>query len=167
MESKIYDGPLNLRTMPPLEKKAYEVFRGQRKRCRNPKTKSYKTYGAKGICVEYGAREFISWYVPKFKSTKWECAHVGRLDHSRSYSFNNIEMIERSENIKERNTRLPQRRRPVLALKDGEKMATFFSSFSAAKILGFKQGHIFECAQGKRKKIKGYEFKFLENKKWL
>lgn len=99
----IYEGTLNTRSkkMSALAKRAQGIFNAQRQRCSNKNNNSYKTYGAKGIRVEYGPREFIGWWLAEYKKKKWHMASVGRIDHSKNYSFDNIEMVEQADNALE------------------------------------------------------------------
>ncbi len=69
-------------------------------RCNNPKIKCYPNYGGKGIAVEYTAEEFATWFVANWSgSLVWPS--VGRIDHSKNYSLDNIEMIEHAANARE------------------------------------------------------------------
>lgn len=99
--TKKYLGPMNTRAMQKLPGQAYAVWNAQKQRCSNPKSNSYKNYGAKGIRVEYAVHEFMAWYIHHFELLKLKKASVGRIDHSKNYSFDNIEMIEHADNARE------------------------------------------------------------------
>lgn len=86
-------------------KRAYDVYTGQLERCNNKNSKTYKWYGAKGIKVNYARQEFIDWYIEALKSFKYHGKarpSVGRIDHSKHYSLDNICMESVSSNAKER-----------------------------------------------------------------
>ncbi len=106
MEIPEYKGPLHAPIMEPLARKALETIVDQRRRCSNPKNSGYKTYGAKGIKVEYTSRQFIAWYLENIKKFKGKKPSVGRIDHSKNYTFDNIEIQSCSDNAKERCDRL-------------------------------------------------------------
>ena len=97
-----YQGTLTRGKMSQQVQRAYWIWTEQRKRCTNPSNACYATYGARGIRVEYDARSFIGWYLhaltvqPTLKSP-----HVGRRDHGRNYSFDNILLQEGSDNARE------------------------------------------------------------------
>lgn len=110
---------LKVDSRSPLELKALSVWRGQRKR--------------EGVL--YPAAAFMAWYVREYrKKKKWKRAHVARKDHSKPYSFDNVELQEQAENNRERNARRgnPTRRWPVTAthIKTGEVKE--FTSMKAA-----------------------------------
>lgn len=102
MNNYYYNETLNHRLkLHPLVLKAYRTYMNQKSRCSNKNIKSYKDYGAKGISVEYSSREFVGWYLIKIKNISFKDPIVGRIDHSKNYSFNNIKIEERSDNSKE------------------------------------------------------------------
>lgn len=102
----MYEGSLNINKMNMVQKKAYKSWKDQRSRCNNSKDPRYYCYGAKGIKSEYSSREFITWFEKEYnKKNTWKRAQCGRIDHSKNYSFDNIELIECSDNVKERNIR--------------------------------------------------------------
>ena len=120
----IYEGTLDVKKMSPEIKKVYHTQYGQISRCYYKKCKSYKDYGAKGIRVEYTVREFIGWYLENIKGKKFKKRHVGRIDHSKNYSLDNIELQEASDNVKERNNRLGnpgKTHRKVIAIVGNKK----------------------------------------------
>ena len=99
-----YDGVLNIKKMNDIEKRAYKSWKDQGQRCSNKNNPRYYCYGAVGIKREYCAREFIWWYVNEFyKRDKWIRPNVDRIDPKKNYSFDNIRLIECSENVSLRN----------------------------------------------------------------
>ena len=98
---KEYKGVLDKKAMKGDVKKAYSVWGQQRERCNSRKNKNYKWYGAKGIRVEYTSREFIDWYINAIKKFNGNNPSVGRIDHNKNYSFDNIELQSIKENARE------------------------------------------------------------------
>ena len=101
MGIKLYDGSLGRNTIHKDINAIYRRYKMQRQRCNNPKNDDYKNYGAKGIKVEYSSREFIGWWLESIKNIKVKKPVCGRIDHSRNYSLDNIEIQSASENSKE------------------------------------------------------------------
>lgn len=92
---------------PDYIKKAYKSSRDQKSRCYNPNDPRYKWWGAKGIKVEYSPYDFVLWYREQWsKRPNWNRPNVSRIDHDKNYSLDNIELLECSENSKERIQRL-------------------------------------------------------------
>lgn len=83
----------------------YQRYYDQRRRCYNPNSKLYGTYGAIGIEVEYTSKEFVIWFLRNYRkfSEKYpnHRVSVGRIDHKKNYNFNNIEMQTVQENTSE------------------------------------------------------------------
>lgn len=166
-----YSGTLSYRKKaewPPELKKAMDSFRAQRTRCSNKNQKNWAYYGAKGIKVRYETREFVGWYLEQLKTRKWKDPTVGRIDHDKDYTFDNIEMQERSDNSRERNTRKPQigpkprHWRSVVASKGGVPFATFLSVTDAAKFFGLKPPSVSNICSGRAKvSASGYNFHML------
>jgi len=101
--------------MDTIDNRSRWIYEQQRGRCYNKNNPSYIYYGSKGIGVTYTLKEFRLWYRKNVTKFKGDHPHVGRLDHSKSYCFNNIKIQSRSSNIKERNRRvgLPDNKKPV------------------------------------------------------
>lgn len=135
----IYNGPLNPTKMDDLARSGYYSWRDQRNRCYSPRHPSYKNYGAKGIRVEYSAREFIGWWIHNKSQKSWRIATVGRLDHSKNYCFENIEMQEKSDNAKEVHERL-YKNNPIRSMKcisiNGDEIKEFDSQKAASEHFG-------------------------------
>jgi hypothetical protein len=84
------------------EHKSYKSWLKQRERCLDPNHNRYQWYGAKGIKVLYSSYEFVKWWSKEIKKKppmKNPCC--GRIDHSKHYSLDNIEIVEKSDNSKE------------------------------------------------------------------
>lgn len=98
-------GPLTSRTLSRRLKRLCWIYQEQKARCNKPTHPRYRTYGAKGIRVEYTSKEFIAWYLSAYKKAGISRPHVGRKDHSKNYCFANIELQTASENTKELHAR--------------------------------------------------------------
>jgi hypothetical protein len=87
-----------------IKKELKGAYYNQTYRCNSPSCHAYKTYGAKGIKVEYSFSEFLKWC---FKNGYRKGNVIGRIDHSKNYSLDNIQ-IEANKTIGtvERNKRL-------------------------------------------------------------
>ena len=75
----------------------------------------------------------------------------------------NLELMspKQNSNYGTRNSRIAESKsKQVGAFKNGN-LVTTFQSIKEAGIQGFNQGHISECCNGKRKKHKGFEWKYL------
>lgn len=127
---------------PLFVRMARRVYKDQRKRCNNMNCAAYKNYGGKGIAVEYTSTDLAHWLKKKLtikiknRIAKGEVFHVGRVDHSKNYRLDNIELVTRQENLKERNDRLggPNRKKVVCRCKvTGAVMAEYDSLAEAAK----------------------------------
>lgn len=102
MNKYYYNGSLNHRNKLPKDvMKAYITYKNQKSRCYNKNVRSFIDYGKKCIEVKYSCREFIEWYLIKIKNTSFKDPIVGRINHSKNYSFDNIKIEERSDNSKE------------------------------------------------------------------
>lgn len=169
----IYKGTLNQYKMSKIPKKAYNSYNHQKKRCYSKTNKAYLNYGAKGIKVEYSVREFIAWFLKEYKkfnkNIPLKFLDIGRIDHSKNYSFDNIRLESRSENTKERNNRLgnPINKRKVLVTDVSTgKSKLYDSTTETAKDFSIHQASIsFRC---KTEKIyNNFRFKYLTNKEDL
>lgn len=143
----MYQGPLNIEKMTAVQKRAYKAWKDQRQRCLNPNDPRYYCYGAVGIRVEYSPRELIAWYEKRFVlRTCWNRPQIGRIDHAKNYTLDNIELIECSENVKERNKRLGN---PTPAIKiiqkdwvTGDVLAIYDSIREASRQTGITRAVI-------------------------
>lgn len=84
-----------------LIKRAREAFAGQRRRCYYKNNPRYSTYGAKGIRVSYTWQEFLEWYILEMPKVNFTDPVIGRIDHSKNYSFDNIEIQSKVSNSSE------------------------------------------------------------------
>lgn len=132
---KLYIGTKTIKKMRVDVRISYHIFMAQRAR----------------MGVDYKFREFCYWFVKNLKRKSWVYPNVGRLDHSKGYSFPNIEMQEQVANIQERNLRLGnpgKSHRKILAVINGKKL-TFNSKRDAAKYFGVSEKTVYNHSQGR------------------
>lgn len=98
-----YTGSLNTRKkLTPLIKKAIRIYKNQKTRTTNKNVYSFKNYGKKGITVKYTLRQFVFWFLEKTKNlNNINNIVVGRIDHSKNYTLDNIQIETKSESSKE------------------------------------------------------------------
>lgn len=116
--------------------------------------------------VTYTRKEFINWWLQHINKKDWVCASCGRIDHSKGYSFDNIEMQELSDNVKERNARLgnpgkSHRKVKAICTKTGVVLKLFNSKRDAAKFYIVSEKTIYNHANARTKQF----FKFGMNVK--
>lgn len=131
----MFNKKLDQKHMSKTEKRAYWTWSRQRKRCNNPKDSNYKYYGLKGIKVEYTSREFIGWYLKNYPKIYIRLLDVGRIDHNKNYSLNNIQFQSREDNSKERNERLgnPIKSKPVKIIEKNTGYIFYTKSLKEAQ----------------------------------
>ena len=171
MSEYYYSGDLFRRrehAMPKQIKLAIYSYRAQTQRCNYSKSKNYKNYGKKGIRVEYSLRQFVGWYLEMYQNGNFKKPVTSRIDHSKSYRFDNILLQESSENSKERCIRSPHtvgigsklREKKVLCYKNGEHISSG-NLKDVCAIFGMSRGAISMLCRGINKKAKnGWVFKY-------
>jgi hypothetical protein len=145
--------------------KATNCFNNQRRRCYTPTNPRFKDYGAKGIKVEYKKAEFIAWYLKNYIEFNGQISSVGRIDHSKNYSFDNIEFQSLAENSMERINRCgsTKPRIKVDIYLFGTFLKTVDSGLEASRQTGILSTHIPKYCKGKIKQSKkGYSLKYAE-----
>ena len=89
----------------------YTEWRGIKERCNNPKNKSYKNYGGRGIklCDEWN-KDFQSWfdYVSKLDHFGEEGRTLDRIDNNDGYKPGNVRWATKSEQEKNKRPRKPR-----------------------------------------------------------
>lgn len=146
--------------MEPDARKAYQSWKAQRQRCYNPNNEKHKHY--KGLEVEYSSRDFITWWLNEISKKEYTDPTCGRLDHSKSYRFDNIRIEERTDNTRERNSRCRfTKSRRILCSGPGGDMAEFYSIGSAAKFTGIPRSTIHRSLTT-GKKVKNLLFEYID-----
>lgn len=150
-----------------ITKKAFAAFRTINQRCTDPRCDSYPYYGAKGIKSELLKKDFVPWYCGKLIlfDGNLKDASVGRIDHSKNYTMDNIEVQSVSENSKEMNKRNPhigltniwiakkaqQRRILISDNKTREPIFITEMMIEAAMLCGAKVANIWAVCNKKKK----------------
>lgn len=150
----------------PLQQQASQTYHRQKRRCEDPTNPAFKWYGAKGIRVLYSFQEFWSWYKVNLNGKNLT---VGRIDHSKDYSLDNIEFQTKTANTEERNARCGNpsmaKRKQVLCFKASgmEFVKEYESTLAAEKATGVHNANIRMYCLGKLKQTKsGLTFRFKE-----
>lgn len=159
---KEYTGFISYGKTIGLVKKASICFDNQVRRCYCKTNPRFKTYGAKGIKIEYTKRQFIQWYLDNYKR-RMKIPSVGRIDHSKNYKFDNIKFEELSDNSMERIVRCGSTKAPkmVNVFRYGKFIKKTNSLMDAAKLSGVHAGHIGRYCSGKiNKSVHGFSFKY-------
>lgn len=141
------------------------VHNSQVQRCRNIGDKNYSGYGAKGIKVSYTKKEFVKWWVAN-KPWDFDKPTCGRKDHTKGYSFDNIEMQEMVFNCGEVMRRVDglKARIPVRMFDSrGQLAGAFVSTFEVQKQFGIAKSSVYNVCMVKRKTAGGYTFERVTN----
>lgn len=120
-------------------RQAYSAWKGQRLRARQL-----------GFTVEYSSKEFIEWWIENLDKREWKSPTTGRIDHSKGYSFDNIEMQERSDNTAEVHRRLGNMggvKPRAVWYRGPDRVAVFSSTRLAARSLGIYQSYVVRRCQ--------------------
>lgn len=161
---KEYTGKISAAKAKGLVKKASVCFDNQVRRCNCISNPRFKTYGAKGIKVDYTKRQFIKWFIDNYPK-KMKAPSVGRIDHLRNYKFNNIRFEELSDNSIERINRIGsiKERKRIIIFQNDLQIGVVNSLNEASRFTGVCAGHISKYCNGKLNKSKeGYSFKYAD-----
>lgn len=156
-------------SMDPEAIRAYHCYDKQKDRCYNKRSKSYLNYGGKGLTVEYTREEFISWWMNNIKGFYGENPSVGRIDHSKGYSFDNIKIESTKENAIERFERVgvPNgnlKRVAVFDFKSASLLMLCRSARHAEKTFGDHVWSIHsQCKKGPRNSKRGFSYMYYED----
>lgn len=87
-----------------------KIYQGMKQRCSDPNAINYKYYGGRGISLEVELPDFLIWVCKNIgeyisKNGNPLKISVNRLDHSKNYCLENMELISLKENISESNER--------------------------------------------------------------
>lgn len=137
-----------------LTYKAWHIYYAQRKRAG----------------VEYTRDQFVKWFITKMNNTKLKRPEVARKNHSLPYSFKNIFLQEKVENIKERNCRVGNPGRNHKKVKatflstKGKRVQIFSSKVEAAKFFNISEKTVYNHCNSKFKTRFKYGKFVRENK---
>lgn len=137
---------------------AYRRLKTIRQRCSREGFLYYKSYGGRGIRCLIEVDEWFDFYKRTYPGQGWT---VGRIDHSRHYSLDNIEWQLQSEQTRERNKRhgLPKydkRISLIITFADGSEIEVA-SGQEAATLLKVPRAEISLMLANKYKKPKTYQ----------
>lgn len=133
---KIYIGPVDLKKMDREIRKGYYIAKDQQRR--------------QGI--EYTVRAFLYWWYFNSLRKQLKSPHVGRLDHSKPYSFKNIQIEEAADNIRERNFRRGNpcntHKKVIVTYPNGKK-EVFNSKRDVARKFNINEKTVYNRCSGK------------------
>lgn len=75
----------------------YDLYRNAKRRCEDPKQKSYKYVGGRGIKFRMSMQEVIELFI-RDDGYSLECPSLDRKDASKDYTFDNCRVIEKHIN---------------------------------------------------------------------
>ena len=82
-----------------LQKRVNDWFQ----RCRNPKSQSYRNYGARGIeCRFSSVKEAVEWVKENLPHDTYEKVDIDRIDNDGHYEAGNLRLATRKENLANR-----------------------------------------------------------------
>ena len=125
----------------PYIRTAIQRFKNAKTRCNN--TELYPSYS--GIEVEFSCRQFIYWWIVQNRFFNLNKPTLGRIDHSKGYSFDNIKLEEHSENSKEARERTkssPWAAQEIDIFYNQDHVGIAKSISQAAKYIGCGQGSV-------------------------
>ena len=88
------------------EKRLYTIWKGMKQRCENPKNKSYKYYGARGIavCDQWSSdyKEFEKWALQSGydENALYGTCTIDRINNDSGYSPDNCQWVSLAEQNK-------------------------------------------------------------------
>ena len=104
-----------MRTHSLYHTKLHGVWNGMKQRCTNPKHKSYKDYGGRGITVCNEWETFLPFYNWCMANGYKEGLSLDRIDNSKGYMPNNCRFVDRI-------TQANNNRRNILITANGKTM---------------------------------------------
>lgn len=118
----------------------------------------------KGLPVGFTAKQFAYWWIVQNRFFKIENPTVGRIDHSKGYTFDNIELQSLSDNSKEARKRCGTsiKPHPVKMIKNGSHIATVPSLRLAAIYSQLDLKSVQNVIRGKLKQSKGWSFELTD-----
>lgn len=130
---------------PEWLKFGYCALESQRRRCNNPRQPGFKSYGARGIKIEYGTIEFLRWVRKNFSAKMVKLRkrgvelHIGRIDHDKGYRLDNIEIVTARENGKELRKRQLDSHPPI-SVEKIDRTTGKITFYETAKIAAKSEG---------------------------
>lgn len=150
----------NKQTDPHI-RAAIQRFKNAKTRCSNAKL--YPTY--QGIKVEFSLREFIYWWIVQNRFFKFNRVTLGRIDHSKNYTIDNIKLEEYSENsieARERTQSSPWDAKRINIYHKGTHVAVAKSISQAAKYIDCGANSVKKSAENNYKVKKIWSFQYAQ-----
>ena len=144
----------------------YTRWRDMWSRCKSTTHPAYKYY--KDVDIDESYRYFSNYVndISKLENfdklmqepTKWHIDKDFKESLDRCYTFDNLSIVPKRDNIKERNVRYGHY---IIAipLRDGNIMV--FNSIHSTNNKGFQPQNVFRCCKGITKQHKGYKWCYL------
>lgn len=135
----------------------YEVWEGMKQRCNNPKHRSYKRYGGRGIkCCDEWEKNFSSFQQWALLNGYEKGLTIDRIDNNGWYCPENCRWVTPAEQA--RNT--SRNRRVFLVSETGEILKEYGTIVEAAEDTGSNENLIARVCKGKLKSTNGLKWKY-------
>ena len=138
----------------------YRIWAGAKYRCTNPKSDSFKNYGARGIrmCNEW-SNDYVAFHTWAMENGYSSELTLDRIDNDKGYSPDNCKWSTPKEQCRHgRNTRMVAR----LSMS-GEVLAIYGSVAEAAEEVGAGTGsNIRRACNGEYLTAKGFKWKYAD-----
>lgn len=147
------------------DNRIYKCWHSMIDRCYSPKNKSFKNYGAKGICVcdewKDNYNNFYDWAISSGYASNLT---IDRKDSNGNYCPDNCRWISLSENVALANKENVRRKPKFLyyGISPEGKYFEFPNAEQFARNNNLRGTSITRCANGIRKSYKGWIFGFTE-----
>ena len=134
------------------------ILNGIKTRCTNPKTKSYKDYGERGIkCLITEDNIKDMWF--RDNASKLKYPTINRKNNDGNYEYDNCEFIEKGMNTAERNTRVSSK--PILQYDlEGKFIKEWKSLTEAGLIFNSSPCNINAVLKGRNKTAYGFIWRY-------
>lgn len=137
-----------------LKYPAKAIFADIQKRCYNKNSKSYKTYGGRGI-KNYLILKDIEFLMKRDNYYKLKKPTIDRKDNDGNYTLENCRFIERKENSARR-----FRKEVYQFEKNGKFIKKWNSLMDVERKLSFSNSHLSACCIGKLKTAYKFIWKY-------
>jgi len=130
------------------------TFDSIKQRCNNKNNKRYKDWGGRGIRCKITVKELeLIWF--RDSAFKMKAPSIDRENNDGNYCLSNCRFIESGKNSAK------DKCKPINQLNlSGDFIKSWKSTVEVERALGFNQGNISTCCQGKRKTANGFKWSF-------
>jgi hypothetical protein len=162
-----YNGLTSSNLLTGPSKAASICYDNQMRRCYTKTNPRYKDKGARGINVSYSKKDFMAWYIHHINLYKGDNPSVGRIDHNKGYSFDNIKIESLKDNSLERIKRVGTTRQKIkvyiIIAATKEKIMICDSMKEASSLTGVLDKNIPRyCKKELKQSVKGYTFEYVK-----